>query len=75
MTAPWCHRLCAGRMRGIGSINTDTAASPSEYTICETLALRPAKERFNSVSLRNPAGCCLTTHPVSAGVSAMEKAE
>ena len=49
-------------------MNTETAASPSENTICDTAPLLLAMERLASMSFLKPGSWLVSTHPVSAGV-------
>ena len=56
----------------IGSMNTETAASPSEYTIWLTGRASPSR-RVTSITLRKPGSSALTDQPARprlAGVTA-----
>src|SRR3954451_23280649 len=53
------------RFVGSGSMNTETAARPSEYTRCATGDCAPVLKRFISITFLNPTGWLFTVQPVS----------
>src|SRR5215213_2335552 len=70
LTEPWWLSDCAAGALGIGSMNTETAARPSENTMCEIEPLLPPIERFASIIFLKPWTGPFRTQPVSAGVAA-----